>query len=58
VSASAFSQERVTSDFVASKLEEFGIEVGRGLGGTRVVGILRRGKRSLAVGLRADMGAL
>jgi amidohydrolase len=51
-------QERVTSDFVASKLEEFGIEVARGLGGTGVVGTLRRGKRSLAVGLRADMDAL
>lgn len=51
-------EERVTSDFVAAKLQDFGIEVSRGLGGTGVIGTLRRGTNSLAVGLRADMDAL
>ncbi|MEX0407840.1 amidohydrolase [Aquibium sp. LZ166] len=50
--------EKATSDFVAAKLEEFGIEVHRGLGETGVVGTLKRGTRPIAVGLRADMDAL
>ena len=50
--------EKATSDFVAAKLEEFGIEVHRGLGETGVVGTLKRGTSPIAVGLRADMDAL
>ncbi|KXU31522.1 peptidase M20 [Sphingobium sp. 22B] len=50
-------QEHRTSDFVAAKLTEFGIDVHRGLGGTGVVGTLRRGAGGV-VGLRADMDAL
>ena len=53
----AFEEHR-TADFVAAKLEEFGIEVHRGLGGTGVVGTLKRGTSPVAVGLRADMDAL
>lgn len=53
----AFDEHR-TADFVAAKLEEFGIEVHRGLGGTGVVGTLKRGTSPAAVGLRADMDAL
>jgi len=53
----AFDEHR-TADFVAAKLEEFGIEVHRGLGGTGVVGTLTRGTGTTAVGLRADMDAL
>jgi amidohydrolase len=53
----AFDEHR-TADFVAAKLEEFGIEVHRGLGGTGVVGTLKRGTSPVAVGLRADMDAL
>jgi hippurate hydrolase len=54
----AFEEHR-TSEFVAGKLETFGIEVVRGLAGTGVVGVLK-GKRegARALGLRADMDAL
>ena len=56
-----FEEER-TSAIVAQKLEEFGIEVHRGLGKTGVVGVLRgQGQSSggnRAIGLRADMDAL
>src|SRR5271166_5191290 len=51
-------QERQTSDFVAQKLTEFGIEVFRGIGRTGVVGRLRAGSSPHSVGLRADMDAL
>ena len=47
-----------TSDLVAAKLTEWGIPVHRGLGGTGVVGIVKNGTSSRAVGLRADMDAL
>nr|MBC8157810.1 amidohydrolase [Alphaproteobacteria bacterium] len=51
-----FEEER-TSGIVAAKLEEFGVEVHRGLGGTGVVGTLKNGDGP-AIGLRADMDAL
>jgi hippurate hydrolase len=51
-------EEAQTSDLVASKLAEWGLEVHRGLGKTGVVGVLRRGNSSRSVGLRADMDAL
>ena len=51
-------QERRTAELVARKLEEWGIEVHRGVGGTGVVGVLRAGTGNRAVGLRADMDAL
>lgn len=51
-------EERRTADFVAAKLEEFGIDVVRGIGKTGVVGILREGNEVRSVGLRADMDAL
>lgn len=47
-----------TSDFVAAKLESFGIEVVRNIGKTGLVGILRCGDGSASIGLRADMDAL
>ena len=53
----AFAEER-TSRIVASLLESWGYEVTRGLGGTGVVGTLRRGNGPRALGLRADMDAL
>ncbi|KAG1266596.1 hypothetical protein G6F65_014043 [Rhizopus arrhizus] len=54
----AFEEFR-TADVVAAKLEEWGIEVDRGLGGTGVVGIIRGNQPGdRAVGLRADMDAL
>ena len=51
-------QEHRTADLVARKLEEWGIEVHRGVGKTGVVGVLRNGNGQEAVGLRADMDAL
>jgi amidohydrolase len=53
-------EEFDTSDFVAARLTEFGIEVHRGLAGTGVVGILHghSGPTGRAIGLRADMDAL
>jgi hippurate hydrolase len=51
-------EENRTADIVARKLEEWGIEVHRGIGGTGVVGVLRRGNGQTAIGLRADMDAL
>ena len=55
-------EEAMTSDFVAAKLESFGIEVHRGLGKTGVVGVIHGQDSddgvSPAIGLRADMDAL
>jgi amidohydrolase len=51
-------EEYRTADLVAQKLEEWGIEVRRGVGKTGVVGVLRNGNGQDAVGLRADMDAL
>ncbi|MCW5749967.1 MAG: amidohydrolase [Alphaproteobacteria bacterium] len=54
----AFEEQR-TSDIVAAKLREWGLDVHRGLARTGVVGTLkgrRPGQR--AIGLRADMDAL
>ena len=51
-------EEHRTADLVARKLEEWGVEVHRGVGGTGVVGVLRAGSGNRAVGLRADMDAL
>ena len=51
-------QEQQTSDFVAQKLAEFGIEIFRGIGKTGVVGRLRAGNSPRSIGLRADMDAL
>jgi hippurate hydrolase len=53
----AFEEHR-TSDLVAAKLESWGYTVHRGLGGTGVVGTLKRGTRPRRLGLRADMDAL
>jgi len=47
-----------TSDLIASKLADWGIEVHRGLGTTGIVGVIRNGNSSRAVGLRADIDAL
>ena len=50
-------QEHRTSEYVAKKLTEFGIEIDRGLAGTGVVGTIRRGNGPV-IGVRADMDAL
>ena len=51
-------EEARTSEFVAEKLQEFGISVFRGVGKTGVVGVLKVGNETQSVGLRADMDAL
>ncbi|HWI84526.1 M20 aminoacylase family protein [Ramlibacter sp.] len=51
-------EETRTADVVAAKLTEWGIPIHRGLGTTGVVGIIKNGTGSRAVGLRADMDAL
>ena len=51
-------KEYRTSDLVAEQLEKWGYAVTRGLGGTGVVGQLKRGHGSKSIGLRADMDAL
>jgi len=52
-------EERATSAFVAAKLREFGLDdVTEGVGGTGVVGTLRRGTGNRAIALRADIDAL
>jgi hippurate hydrolase len=53
----AFEEHR-TAGLVASKLESWGYAVHRGLGGTGVVGTLKRGTSPRCLGLRADMDAL
>jgi hippurate hydrolase len=47
-----------TADVVAAKLAEWGIPIHRGMGTTGVVGIVKNGTSSRAIGLRADMDAL
>jgi hippurate hydrolase len=52
-------EEVRTSDLVASKLAEWGIEVHRGIAKTGLVGVLRgNGTGTRSIGLRADMDAL
>lgn len=52
-------EEQRTSKFVAGKLRDFGLDdVVEGVGGTGVVGTLKRGDGNRAIALRADMDAL
>jgi amidohydrolase len=51
-------EETATSAFVAAKLRSLGLEVHTGLAKTGVVGVLRCGAGSDAIGLRADLDAL
>jgi hippurate hydrolase len=51
-------QEHATARFVAQRLREFGLEVHEGLGGTGVVGVLRRGTSGRTIALRAELDAL
>jgi len=51
-------EENRTADIVAKKLTEWGIPIVRELGVTGVLGIIKNGTSSRAIGLRADMDAL
>ena len=52
-----FAEHR-TAARVAELLQGFGVEVHEGVGGTGVVGVLKRGSGSNTIGLRADIDAL
>jgi hypothetical protein len=52
-----FEEER-TADLIAKALTDWGIPIHRGMGKTGVVGIVKNGSSSRAVGLRADIDAL
>lgn len=51
-------EEKRTAAFVADTLRGFGLEVAEGIGGTGVVGTLKKGTSNRAIALRADMDAL
>jgi amidohydrolase len=51
-------EEMRTSDLIAKALTDWGIPIHRGMGTTGVVGIVKSGTSSRAVGLRADIDAL
>ena len=49
--------EHRTAEAVAQRLESWGIEVHRGVGGTGVVGVLRAGRGNRAIGLLPTLAA-
>jgi len=51
-------EEFKTSEMVAVLLEEFGLEVIKGIGKTGIIGILKGQQQSKTIALRADMDAL
>ena len=51
-------EETRTSSKVAELLASFGVEVHAGVGGTGVVGVLKKGSSAKSLALRADMDAL
>ncbi len=51
-------EEQRTSDVIAKALTDWGIPIQRGLGKTGVVGIIKGGTSTRALGLRADIDAL
>lgn len=51
-------EEKRTAQMVAERLRSFGLDVEEGVGGTGVVGTLKRGMANRSIALRADMDAL
>lgn len=51
-------EEHRTAGLVADQLRKLGLDVHEAVGGTGVVGVLKRGSSPRAIGLRADMDAL
>jgi amidohydrolase len=51
-------QEQRTADVIAKALTDWGIPIHRGMGKTGVVGIVKNGSSTRALGLRADIDAL
>lgn len=54
---SAFEEVK-TADFIASRLEEMGIEVHRQIGQTGLVGVLKCGDGKEVIGIRADIDCI
>jgi len=52
------NREFKTAEFIADKLQSFGLEVQTGIAHTGIVGILKGGKPGPVIGLRADIDAL
>lgn len=57
IAETAFT-EKNTAAYIADQLRALGIEVATNIGGTGVVGTLKRGSGGRAIGLRADMDGL
>lgn len=51
-------EETVTSDFIANRLKEIGLEVHRNIGVTGIVATLKCGDGPDTIGIRADMDAI
>lgn len=51
-------EEHRTAAIIAAALRDLGLAVTEGIGGTGLVGTLRKGNSARAIGLRADMDAL
>ncbi len=51
-------EEHRTAEVIAKQLQEWGIPILRGMAETGVVGIIKKGSSSRAIGLRADIDAL
>tara|TARA_Y100000590_G_scaffold249365_1_gene280160 strand:- start:645 stop:1799 length:1155 start_codon:yes stop_codon:yes gene_type:complete len=51
-------EEEYASNKVATLLNDFGVEVHKGIAKTGVVGVLKKGKSNKSIGIRADMDAL
>jgi len=51
-------EEKRTAEFIAGHLDASGYQVHRGLAKTAVVGTLKKGRATPAIGLRADMDGL
>ena len=51
-------EEYKTSDYIAARLDELGIEYYRNIGKTGIVGVIKAGTGERKIGLRADIDAL
>lgn len=51
-------EEHWTSQYIASKLEEWGYDVAKGVGGTGIVASMTVGNGTKSIGLRADFDAV
>lgn len=57
IAETAFKEFK-TSEYITEQLKNLGLEVTTGIGGTGVVGTLKRGSSSKSIGLRADLDGL